>query len=72
MNIRSPFPSCFCFAVFGDVVAGADYLATVETEVGLFVPERGAVRVFGDIGVVCGEALFRRLLASYGGCGEAF
>lgn len=58
MNIGPPFSAGFRFRVFGDIVAGADCLAAVETEVGLFVPEGGAVGVFWDVGVVGFEALF--------------
>jgi hypothetical protein len=52
LDVGSPFPSCFRFRFFRHVVTEADALATVETEVGLFVPARGAVWVSGDLCVV--------------------
>ena len=68
MYIGSPFPTCLCFRVFGDVVSGFYFLAAVEAEVGLFVPEGGAVGVGWDVGVVSGETLFGGFLGGDWGC----
>lgn len=57
LDIRTPFPPGFRFGVRGDVVAEADALAAVESEVGLFVPACWAVWVWGDFRVDFGEFL---------------
>jgi len=70
LHIGSTFPSCFRFGVFGNVVAAADYLATVKAEVGLLVPLGGAEGVVWNLGVDLGEARFVRFVCTNWGRGE--
>jgi len=70
LHIGSPFPSCFCFGVFGNVVTAANHLAAVEAEIRLFVPLRRAERVGGDFGMDLGKARFVGFVCPDWGRGE--